>query len=85
VEETLREAAQRTDGSFRRLTEPGAAAEGVLRDVERLERAEFESRVARASEERFQIPLLAAFLLLLARQFLPEGKKAALVPRREAA
>jgi hypothetical protein len=53
--------------------------------MEQLEKAEFESRVARASEERFQIALLAALLLLLARQLLTEGKRAEAVPEREAA
>lgn len=85
-EEGLKRLAQAGGGEYLRLTESGVEMAGLLRKLKGLAAASEKQRAGRRYKDRFQWPLLLAWLLLLAELLLPERALAVRRPRaREAA
>ncbi|MDJ0835765.1 MAG: VWA domain-containing protein [Acidobacteriota bacterium] len=63
-EETLTSVAQMAGGDYYRVSEAGTELVQIYKRLERQQEEEFASRAFRLKEDRFQIPLLVAVLLL---------------------
>ncbi len=71
-EELLKAIAQKTSGRYFGLTSVGGVAEDLLKEMASIEKAEYQARIEKLLEDRFQYPL-AAGLGLLACAFLLLG------------
>lgn len=75
-EDVLRQAALKTGGSFVRATGAEFGLDLIYEEkLSKLEKREFESKMQKQFEERFQVPLAAAFALLFLEIFINEKKK----------
>ncbi len=73
-EQTLQEIAAAGNGIFVRATNSDAGLNNVLNAVDKLEKKQFESKMYSDYEDRFQIFIFIAFLLLLVDIFISERK-----------
>ncbi len=71
-EDLLRAVASKTGGRYLALTSVGAVAEDLLKEVAAIEKSEYQARIEKLLEDRFQYPL-AAGIALLATAFLLLG------------
>jgi Ca-activated chloride channel family protein len=72
----LEDLAKEGDGGFFALTFGGNAMNQVSAELEKLEKAEFESSEITQQEELFQVPLLLGLLILLLELLIVDAKKA---------
>ncbi|MGH7787500.1 MAG: vWA domain-containing protein [Candidatus Binatia bacterium] len=78
AEDPLKEIAEASGGAYVRGLGPSLGLDEVFRDhIATMERREVASALERRYEERFQIPLGLAFLLLLLEQLMPRRRAAA--------
>ncbi|MBW2332049.1 MAG: VWA domain-containing protein [Deltaproteobacteria bacterium] len=76
-ETTLQKVALTTGGSYVRSGATRFGLDLIYEEkLSKMEKREFESKLAKQFEERFQIPLTLAFLLLLGELFISERRKA---------
>ena len=73
-EELLKDVAARTGGKFFNLTGVGNVATRLRAELEAVEKAEYQTRVERLLEDRFQYPLGAAVVVMLIPLFLLGGR-----------
>lgn len=73
-EQVLQEIAAAGNGIFVRATNSDAGLNNVLSAVDKLEKKQFESKMYSDYEDRFQIFIFIAFLLLLVEIFISERK-----------
>lgn len=78
-EATLMDVADATGGRYFRATDSERELAAISDEISGLQQGELESRMMAYYEERFQIPLAAALLMLLLDSFMPERRR-----RREA-
>ncbi len=71
-EDLLRTIASKTGGRYFALTSVGTVAEDLLNEVSAIEKSEYQARIEKLLEDRFQYPL-AAGVVLLAAAFLLLG------------
>ena len=75
-ETTLQKIALATGGSYVRSGATEFGLDLIYKEkLSKMEKRELESKLARQFEERFQIPLVLAFLLLLGELFISERRK----------
>jgi Ca-activated chloride channel family protein len=74
-DDVLRSIAQAGHGSFYHVSPGGAEAKKIKADLDRLEKAQFDSTMATNYDEKYQIFLLISLLLVLADLSLGERKK----------
>jgi Ca-activated chloride channel family protein len=72
----LRELASTGQGAFHHATFGGPEAQMIKADLDKLQQSEFASSLATQYDERFQIPLLIGFLVLLGEMTMSERKAA---------
>jgi Ca-activated chloride channel family protein len=76
-ETTLQKIALTTGGSYVRASSKEFGLDLIYKEkLSEMEKRELESKMAKQYEERFQIPLLLAFLLLAAEFIISDRKKA---------
>lgn len=73
-EGTLRAMADASGGIYVHSAAGDLGFDAVVEHISRLQKADYESRLETVYEERFQIPALAALLLLLAATFTPSRR-----------
>jgi Ca-activated chloride channel family protein len=74
-EETLKNIALTTGGSYLRANQAEFGLDVLYREkISKMEKKEFESKMSKHYQERFQLPLLIGFLLLLAETMIVDKK-----------
>ena len=73
-EQTLQEIATAGNGLFVRATNSDVGLNNVINEIDKLEKKQFESKMYRDYEDRFQIFIFIAFILLIAEFFISERK-----------
>lgn len=72
-EKTLREIARITGGKYFRAPRGSVGMEQIRREMRRMKQQELEARRITVHEERYALPLLLGFLLLVLESLLPEA------------
>lgn len=73
--ETLRQVARAGKGSFYHVTFGGSQMKRLKEDLDKLEKAEFDSLTSESFDEKYQLPLFFALLFALAELMLGTRKK----------
>ncbi len=73
-EATLKSIAEATGGTYTQAENGRDNLASVFREIEKMEKREIETKQFTEYEDRYQIPLAFAFLLLLAELLLPEKR-----------
>ncbi|HTP79308.1 MAG TPA: VWA domain-containing protein [Bacteroidota bacterium] len=73
-ESALQQIASSTGGSYRRATSGGNEIDDVFKELESLQKTEFSSKQVSGYESRYQYPLVAAILFLMAESLIGERK-----------
>lgn len=71
----LRKLADSGQGSYYHATFTGEELEKISKDLDRLEKADFETKTISNAQEIYQVPLLLAFLFALVDLFLGESQR----------
>ncbi len=74
-DDSLRQISKAGKGSFYHVTFGGSQMKRLKEDLDKLEKAEFDSLTSESFDEKFQIPLFLAFLLGLTELFVGTRKK----------
>ena len=77
-EPMLKQIAEAGDGSYVRATTANAGLKIIMSEINQMEKKEFGSKVFEEYEDRFQIFLLAAFILLIIEFFISNRKSSKL-------
>ena len=72
----LRELSETGKGSFHHATFGGPEAQMIKADLDKLQQSEFASSLATSYDERFQIPLLIGFILILIEMLFSDRRSA---------
>ena len=73
--EMLRQIARAGQGSFYHVTFGGSDMNKLKEDIDKLEKAEFDSLSAESYDEKFQLPLFFAFLIAFSELFVGTRKR----------
>ncbi len=73
-EQSLRDMAAKTNGQYYRASQGEIEVERILNDISRMEKKSLESRVYGQYENKYQIPLIIVFILLLLEFLWPEAQ-----------
>lgn len=72
----LQSLAKAGHGAFYHATAGGRASESIKADLDKLDKAEFDSQVATQFDEKFQVPLALALIIALLELYLGERRNA---------